>query len=35
MAQTTRNTLFGPVLIVFAHLNPRRSIKSYIEPKYY
>ena len=33
MAQTTQNASFGPVLVISAHLNPRRSIKLYIEPK--
>ena len=33
MAQMTCFVLFGPVLVISAHLNPCRSVKLYIEPK--
>jgi hypothetical protein len=33
MAQTTQNTSFGLVLAAAAHPNPRRAVKTQIEPK--
>ena len=35
MAQTTQDASFGPILVVSVHPNPRRGVKSYVEPKYY
>ena len=33
MAQTTHFASFGPVLVIAAHINPSRAVKTQIEPK--